>query len=152
MRGRKEKKKENLEPRRGDVKTEPRIDTCENSNRKQPAQKSEYQGLCLPFSPVTVLFSLFIKSNGLSSCYVFSLFSNNEWRLIANQDDVFLCSLLFHLAKLLRGSDWNLRRSAILVNPLKLRWYKCLCSAVIVPMSAENCGVTNIYLTIVLLQ
>ena len=48
---------------------------------------------------------------------------------------VFCCSLLFLIVKLRRGSDWNLRRSDVLINPLEPWWCKRLCGIVVLQTS-----------------
>ena len=49
------------------------------------------------------------------------------------------------MVRLHQGSDWNLKRNAIFIDPLKPWWCKCLCCAVVVQVSTENRSYASVY-------
>ena len=148
-----------------------RSHTCHKTVKRGPASKhmEELQqktrtiisrsvsalSLSLSFSLLTtVYFSLPFYWRWLSSCFVFSLFSNYKWKVIANKlfylwtKTVFWVIITFLTARLQQGSDGNLRYSATHTYPSELWWYKCLWSSVVLQASAENYNGTNIYLVL----
>ena len=67
---------------------------------------------------------------------------------ISGPRQCFLCLSLFLPVRLKRGSDWNLRLTATLVNLLEPWWNKCLCSAVALQGSADNRREVSVYLVL----